>query len=380
MTTQTIVLIIGGILLLWGIKVFFSPRNIGIKGPCRKLWEAALAAAERYEKIRKAVIDLINERTQLKEGIKDLEERKRKCQEDYQKQKDEFNEGGVTPVTENDDAWWEERRRLREALHAKEEECKHLSEELERKRQRLQDVENRLTQGQLLEELSRETYPEALKKYRDCIEKQKEKKEVSAPNENEAPCCPSGLWIGIVGREGGELAIAGLESGVVYLMCLDNLDVTATLKWRGIRVGPGLGGGAGVELIFMKGPQCPCKVEEQVANVLGGIGFDLSAGPSLADYLEGLAKSGGKLTKALEGFSGAQGKFDALKKFLKGSGSAVKDGLKQHGAATGGSAASSGFTGVTFPLGALGLNIGLWWTVPQSCELISWTGCKACDE
>lgn len=379
MTIQTMAIIIAGVLLLWGAKIFFGPRKNLVKGPCKKLWDAAVAAGKRYEKIRKLVIDQINERNQLKEEIKDIEGQKRKCEEEYQKQREEFNESGVTLVAENSDAWWKERRRMKDALNAKEEECKLLGDELERKRRRLHDLEGRLTQGLILEELSRETYPEALKKYRECEKRQKEKEEVSI-DESEEPCCPSGLWIGIVGREGGELAIAGLESGVVYLMCLDNLDVTATLKWRGIRVGPGLGGGTGVELIFMKGPEYPCKIEEQVANILGGVGFDLSAGPSFADYLEGIAKSGGRLTQALDGASGAKDKFGALTDFLKGSGSAVKDGLKQRASAGGGSATSSGFTGLTFPLGGSGLNVGLWYTIPETCELISWAGCKACDE
>ena len=379
MTIQIIsVIVILGLIFL-GLKVFFSPRNNIVKGPCKKLWDAAVAAGKRYEKIREVVINQINERNRLKEEIKDLEERKRKCDEEYQKQKDEFNKGGVTIATDNDEEWWAERQRLREALNRKKEECERLTEELERKRQRLRELEGLLTQGRILEELSRETYPEALKKYRDCVKRQKEKDEVTA-DESEEPCCPSGYWIGIVGREGGELAIAGLESGVVYLMCLDNLDVTATLKWRGIRLGPGLGGGTGLELIFLKGSKYPCKVEDQVANVLGGVGFDLSAGPSFADYLEGLAKSGGRLTQVLDGASGAKGKFDALTDFLKGSGSAVKDGLKQRAAAGGASAAGSGFTGLTFPLGGLGLNVGLWYTIPETCELVTWAGCKACDE
>ena len=310
MTIQTIAIIAGGIFLLWGIKIFLSPRNTLVKGPCKKLWDAAVAAGKRYEKLRELVIRQLNELANLKEEIEDLQERKRKCEEEYQRQKDAFNEGGVTPATGNDDAWWEERRRLREALHAKEEACKRLTEELERKRERLADLEGQLTQGRILEELSRETYPEALKRYRDCVKRQKE--EEASTYDNEEPCCPTGLWIGIIGREGGELLVAGLESGIIYLMCIDNPDVTAILKWRGIRVGPALGGGAGVELIFTQGPKYPCKLEEQVANVIGGWGFDLSAGPAIADYLESLAKSGGKVARVLEESSGAKAKFDKL--------------------------------------------------------------------
>lgn len=379
MTIQIVAIILGVVLLLVGVKIFFSPRNGLVKGPCKRLWDEAVAAGERYEKIRKAVVDLMNERNKLKEEIEELETRKLECEREYQKLKDEFNSGGVRPPSENDEAWWEERRRLREVLRAKEEECSRLGEELDRKRQRLKEVEEELIQGRILEELSRETYPEAVRKYWECVERHSGIEEKPVGGNGEKPCCPSGLWIGLVGKEGGELAVAGLESGIVYLMCLDNLDVTATLKWRGIRIGPGLGGGAGVELIFVKGPQYPCKVEKQVASVLGGIGFDLSAGPSISDYLEGLLRAGNQIPRALEGASGAQTKFNALKDFLKGSGSAVKDGLLQRGAAGGSSAVTAGFSGFTFPLGGIGINIGLWWVIPETCELISWEGCKECD-
>ncbi len=376
MTIGIIAAVIGLVLLFISARYYFSPKYKKA-APCRKLKEKALEAGERYERIRRRLVELINERNQLKEQVDELAGQKEKCDAEYQNQKAEFNAGGVTEASNNDDAWWEERERLRQKLHAKEEACKKITKELAEKRSRLHEIEGNLEQGRLMEELSRETYPEAWKAYRDCV--REKVKQPTAVSDEANICCPSGYWMGIVAREGGELFVAGLESGVIYLLCLDNPDVTATLKWRGKRAGPGLGGGAGIEFIFLNGPQFPCKTEEAVSDVIGGLGFDLSAGPALADYLEGLAKSGSKLAQYLDDVSGAKAKFDKLQDALKGGDSGVKEGIKQQMAAGGMSSAGSGFTGVTIPISGAGVNIGLWYTFADTCELVSWSGCRPCD-
>ena len=69
-----------------------------------------------------------------------------------------------------------------------------------------------------------------------------------------------------------------------------------------------------------------------------------------------------------------------VKDFLKGSGSKVKDQIRQSGAAAGTSFGGSDFTGVTIPLTGIGVNFGGWYAIPETCELVSWSGCKACDE
>jgi hypothetical protein len=378
MTIGIITALAAALVIAVSWKYFFSTKN-NLEDPCEKLRQNAVKAGERYEKWRRLVIEQINERNQLKAELAELAQKKKKCEKEYKKLKDAFNEGGVTIAGENDEAWWEERKRLREELRAKEKACKKLVEEWEKKRQRLRELEGALKQGRLMEELSRESYPEAWERYRECEKRQKEKEETPTTSE-QAPCCPSGFWVGIVAREGGSLFLPGLESGVIYILCLDNPDVSATLKWRGIRVGPALGGGAGVELILLSGPQFPCKTEDAVSDVISGLGFDLSAGPALADYLEGIAKSGGKLAKLLEDSAGAAAKFEKLKNALKGSDSALKDGIKTRLSAGGMSAGTSGFTGVTIPLAGLGVNVGLWWTIPETCELVSWSGCPPCDE
>lgn len=369
-------IVLGAALLFFGGRYFFSPKP---KDPCKKLRKQLNDAAKRYEKYRKLILDLINKRKKLKEDIENLKKKKAELQKEYDEAKADFDSDDVVGAGEWTPEREAERRRLKEKFTGLKKEIEKIDEEIKKKESEISDTEGKLKDAALLESIARENYPKLYKEYRDCRKKAGQIKEKKAKTA-EKPCCPSGIWIGMVIREGGEVVVGGVEAGYGRVYCLDDPSVEARFKWQGLRVGPGLGGGFGAELIILKGKKNPCELRDDLESVMSGVGFDISVGLAFGDFVESLGKSGKLFKKVFEGADTFADYFKKLFEALRDNrelGKSIRDAIVSGGI----SGALGDFEGCTIPIpkGGLGVNVGLWWIVPLMCELTEWKGCKACD-
>ena len=226
----------------------------------------------------------------------------------------------------------------------------------------------------------------------------------STSGDEEPPpvCCPKGNWIGLNISWGGILAVAGVESGVVTLFCIEDPERMAVIKWSGTRVGLGLGGeaSAGLFLVFDGGVH-PNELTAVVPKIVGGWGWDISVGVSWTKLLKGAGKAGKnaeRLKELFEAVKEARTATKALSKARKAGSieeatkiaaahagtfkrlirEGAADDLTNLAAKTASSAKQAGGTGVNIPYGK-GLQVAGWKLVNVKAELIELDGCKACD-
>jgi len=218
----------------------------------------------------------------------------------------------------------------------------------------------------------------------------------------ESTCCPSGNWIGVNVFSGGTFFVGGAEWGIIHLVCIDNPDRTATVSWKGYRVGPGLGAEiSGGLFVVVGGPTHPKELEKSVESILGGVDFDLSLGASWTKLAKASVKSGRSLkqlktvveqlrdgSKALDKARKAGNIQEATQIAAKNSGlvkELVRDGklgkLADAAAEVGTKSALSGGqalgSGVNIPLG-VGLQVGIWNVFGVEAMLQAWDGCEEC--
>ena len=224
----------------------------------------------------------------------------------------------------------------------------------------------------------------------------------SGDEQTPTACCPKGNWIGLNISWGGILGVAGAESGVVTLFCIEDPERMAVIKWAGTRVGVGLGGEASAGLFFVFGGGVhPSELTAVVPKIVGGWGWDISIGVSWTKLLKGAGKAGKNAerwkelfeavkeartaTKALSKARKAGSIEEATKIAAKHAGTFKRliregavDDLANLAAKTSSSAKQAGGTGVNIPYGK-GLQVAGWKLINVRAELYDLDGCKACD-